>query len=194
MQPIAEHVHWMFAAGFLILGLLLVTEMVVGTEVWRARAWRAYLWPGLMFFLGLMLWPVMTFYTNSAIHMIAHGSWAQTMMLAGAAQLGLVSGRLRHRAWELTLPLALLVSGTAVLVHEQNSWLFARAAFLHHAEGWVAITAGVIQLARVWRPRALVVQGGFAVTLLTIAVLLYADRDLAPIFGHLSRLAGVPHR
>ena len=97
IQPPAEMVHWMFAAGFLLLALLLAAEGVVGQEVWRTRAWRAYLWPGLLFFLGLMLWPVMTFFTNSAIHMIAHGSWAQTMMLAGAAQLGLVSGKLRSR-------------------------------------------------------------------------------------------------
>ena len=131
IQPQAEFVHWMFAAGFVLLGLFLLAEAIVGPEVWRATAWRAYLWPGLLFFLGLMLVPVMTFYTNSAIHMIAHGSWAQTMMLAGAAQLGLVSGKLRHRAWELTLPLALYVSGAAVLLHEQSPWLFSRAAFLH---------------------------------------------------------------
>jgi hypothetical protein len=27
-----------------------------------------------------------------------------------------------------------------------------------------------------------------------LAVFLYCDRDLAPIFGHLSPLAGTPHR
>jgi len=27
-----------------------------------------------------------------------------------------------------------------------------------------------------------------------LAVFLYADRDVAPIFGHLSPLAGEPHR
>ena len=49
MQPPAEFVHWMFATGFLLLGLCLLAETVVGTEVWRRRAWRAYLWPGLAF-------------------------------------------------------------------------------------------------------------------------------------------------
>jgi hypothetical protein len=28
----------------------------------------------------------------------------------------------------------------------------------------------------------------------TLAVMLYCDRDVAPIFGHLSQFAGVPHR
>ena len=31
----------------------------------------------------------MTFYTNSAIHMVAHGAWAQALMVMGAAELGL---------------------------------------------------------------------------------------------------------
>lgn len=194
MEPQAEQVHWLFATGFLLLALLVVTEELVGRDVWRARAWRKYLWPGLLFFIGLMLFPVMTFYTNSAIHMIAHGSWAETIMLAGAAQLGLVSGRLRHRLWELTLPAAWFVSGAAVLIHEQSDWLFARAAFLHHVEGWVGLAAGVTQLIRVWRPRSTVAQGALAVAFVAIAVLLWADRDVAPIFGHLSDLAGVQHR
>jgi hypothetical protein len=36
--------------------------------------------------------------------------------------------------------------------------------------------------------------GGFALTFVTTAVLLYCDRDLAPIFGHLAQTAGAPHR
>ena len=37
MQPPAEHVHWMFATGFLLLGLFLLAEAIVGEEVWRRR-------------------------------------------------------------------------------------------------------------------------------------------------------------
>ena len=33
-----------------------------------------------------------------------------------------------------------------------------------------------------------------ATTVLVVAVMLFSDRDIAPIFGHLSQLAGVPHR
>src|SRR4029077_4898350 len=59
MQPPSEHVHWMFATGFLFLALCLVARAIVGPEVWDRRRWRAYLWPGLVFFMGLMMWPVM---------------------------------------------------------------------------------------------------------------------------------------
>jgi hypothetical protein len=169
MEPPAEHVHWLFATGFLFLGLLLLARAIVGDEVWRLRAWRAYLWPSLLFALGVLMWPVMVFFTNSTIHMIAHGAWAQTMMLAGAAELGLVRGKLHHRAWRLALPLALAVSGAALLVHEQNGWLFARAAFLHHTLGWTALVGSIFPLVAILRPRS-------------------------PIFGHLSPLAGEPHR
>src|SRR2546429_8936744 len=135
MQPRAEFVHWMFAGGILTLGLCLVARAVVGEEIWDRRPWRAYLWPGLTFLMGVLMWPVMTFFTNSTIHMVAHGSWAQVMMLAGAAHLGLARGKLKSDLWRLTMPLALVVPGTAFLVHEQNGWVFARSAFVPPAAG-----------------------------------------------------------
>jgi len=194
MEPRAEFVHWMFATGFLLLGLCLLAEAIVGTEVWRRRAWRAYLWPGLLFTMGVLMWPVMVFFTNSAIHMLAHGSWAEVLMLAGAAELGLVRGKLHSRYWRLTMPLAFVLSATALLVHEQNGWFFARAAFLHHALGWTLIAAAVFPLLGVFRPRSILLNSGFALTFVVVALLLFCDRDVAPIFGHLSSVAGTPHR
>jgi hypothetical protein len=194
VQPPAEMVHWLFATGFVFLGLSMLGEALVGTEVWRMRRWRAYLWPGLVFGLGVLMWPVMAFFTNSAIHMYAHGSWAEVMMLAGAAELGLVSGRLRSRWWKLAMPLAFVVGGTALIVHEQNHWLFARSAFLHHLLGWTMILASVFPLGAVFRPRSWVFQSGLGLTLVVVAVMLYCDRDVAAVFGHLSPLAGPPHR
>lgn len=190
MEPPAEIVHWLFGTGFVFLGLCLLAETIVGREVWRRRSWRAYLWPSVFFLMGIFMWPVMVFYTSSAIHMLAHGVWAQAMMVAGAAQLGLVRGKLRSRIWELTLPLAFVVSGGAFLLHEQNPWLFSRAAFLHHALGWTALVGALIVAARVVRPRSPAFNAGFALIFLGFAVLLYCDRNVAPIFGHLSPLAG----
>jgi hypothetical protein len=194
MQPPAEHVHWLFATGFLILGLCLLGEAIVGPEVWRMRAWRAYLWPGIAFTLGVLMFPVMTFFTNSTIHMLAHGAWAQALMFAGAAELGLVRGKLTSPWWRLAMTFAFVVSGTAFLVHEQNAWFFQRSSFLHHLMGWTLVIGAAVPLARCVRPRSTAFGGAFAVTFLLIAVMLYCDRDLAPIFGHLSPLAGVQHR
>jgi hypothetical protein len=137
---------------------------------------------------------VMVFYTNSAIHMLAHGAWAQAMMFAGAAELGLVRGKLTNPAWRLATVTGFLVSGAAILIHEQNGWLFARAAFLHHAIGWTVIAGALFPLARVLRPRSSAVQTGFALIFVVLAVFLFSDRDSAPIFGHMSPVAGVPHR
>jgi hypothetical protein len=194
MLPPAEFVHWMFATGFLLLGMCLLAQAIVGDEVWRKRAWRAYLWPGLAFLLGLLMWPVMVFFTNSTVHMLAHGSWAESMMLAGGAELGLVRGKLRSRYWRLTMPLAFLVSGSAILIHEQNGWFFARSAFLHHAIGWMVVTCAIFPLVSVFRPREAVWRTGFALTFVALGVLLYCDRDVAPIFGHISSQVGTPHR
>jgi hypothetical protein len=136
----------------------------------------------------------MTFFTNSAIHMIAHGAWAQALMIAGAAELGLVRGKLHSRWWRLATPVGILVSGAAFLVHEQNSWYFARSAFLHHLIGWTLVMGSVVPLGRALRPRSTAFQSGFALLFVALAVMLYCDRDLAPVFGHLSPLAGPPHR
>ncbi|HEV2593501.1 MAG TPA: hypothetical protein VGU02_16580 [Gaiellaceae bacterium] len=194
MEPPAEMIHWLFAMLLLVLGLCLLSEAIVGREVWQARPWRKYLWPGLAFGMGIVMWPVMTFFTNSAIHMYAHGSWAEVLMLAGGAELGLVRGRLKSRWWRLTMPLAFVVTGTAFIVHEQNAWYFARSAFLHHLLGWTFLVAAVIPLGMTFRPRSMTLQSAFALTFVVLAAMLFCDRDLAPVFGHLSPLAGVPHR
>jgi hypothetical protein len=194
MQPKAEMVHWLFASGLVVLGLILATEAIVGEEVWRQRRWRIYLWPGIAFALGILMWPVMTFFTNSAIHMIAHGSWAQALMVMGGAELGLAKGKLHSHWWRLAAPVGIAVSGIAFLVHEQNAWFFARAAFLHHLIGWTLIGASIFPLLLVFQPRSQLARGGFALTVLAIAAMLFCDRDIAPIFGHLSPLAGPPQR
>jgi hypothetical protein len=193
MQPPAEHVHWMFATGFLTLGLCLLAEAIVGEAAWRRRMWRAHLWPSLAFAMGLLMWPVMVFFTNSTIHMLAHGSWAQVMMLAGAAHLALLRGKLSSRWWELTMPLALVVSGAAFLIHEQNGWLFSRSAFVHHVGGWTAIVGAVFPLGKTFRPRFAPFGAGYALTFIVLAVVLFTARDAAPIFGHFDA-GGLPHR
>jgi hypothetical protein len=194
MLPKAEFVHWWFATGFLIIGLLLLAEALVGEEVWRKRPWRAYLWPSFAFLMGVLMWPVMVFFTSSTIHMLAHGSWAQVMMLAGAAELGLVRGKLRSPYWRLCTALAFAVSGAAFLIHEQNGWFYARSAFLHHVLGWTLVAGASFPLIRSFRPRAVAPQAAFALVFVVVAVSLYCDRDTAAIFGHLSSLAGAPHR
>ena len=194
LLPEAEMVHWWFASGFLLLGLLLLAEGIVGREVWARRRWRLYLWPGLIFLMGVLLWPVMALYTNSTIHMIAHGSWAQALMLAGGAELGVVHGKLHSQYWRLCMAFAMAVSGGALLAHEQQHWLFARAAFLHHALGWTVLLGAIFPLVQAFRPRSLAAAMGFATTVIVVSVMLFCDRDVAPVFGHLSQLAGVPHR
>jgi hypothetical protein len=194
VQPPAEHVHWLFATGFLSLGLCLLAEAVVGTEVWRRRAWRAYLWPGLAFALGLCLWPVMVFFTSSTLHMLAHGAWAEVLMFAGAVELALARGKLQSSWWRLAMTAAFVVSGSAFLVHEQNPWLFQRSSFLHHLLGWTLLLTAVFPLARCLRPRSQALAAGFALTFVVLAVALYCDRDVAPVFGHISPLAGAPRR
>jgi hypothetical protein len=194
MQPRAEMVHWVFASGVLVLGLIMVAQAIAGPTVWAKRRWRVYLWPGIAFGLGVLMWPVMTFYTNSAIHMVAHSVWAQALMVMGAAELGLARGKLSSRWWRLAAPIGIAFSGVAFLVHEQNPWFFSRSAFLHHLLGWTLIGVALFPLGLAYRPRSAFFRYGFGVFVIAIAVMLLCDRDVSSIFGHLSPLAGPPHR
>ena len=190
MLPQAEIAHWLFAAGFLFLGLVLLAEAIVGQEIFRRRIWRACLWPSLALLAGAWLWVIAIFSTFSTLHLLAHAVWAQAATAAGAVQLAVVLGRLRSSYWSLVTAGALLVSGASFLVHEQNGWLFARSAFLHHLIGWTLLVSAIIPIGAAIRPRRAVWAYGFAATWVAIAVMLFADRDIAPIFGHLSDLAG----
>lgn len=190
MTPPAENVHWLFATAILAFGLCLLARAIVGEEIWNGSSWRRYLLPTVLFGIGAAMWAVTVFFTNSVIHMIAHATWAELVMLAGVAQLGLAAGRLTSRWWNLAVPIAVAVSGAAFVIHEQNPWLFMRSSFLHHLIGWTLIVGSLIPLAHVLRPRSTALSAAFASLAIAVAVMLYADRDLAPIFGHLSPLAG----
>jgi hypothetical protein len=115
-------------------------------------------------------------------------------MFAGAAELALVRGKVSNPAWRLATVAGFVVSGSAILIHEQNGWLFARAAFLHHIIGWTVLIGAVFPLARVLRPRSAAFQTGFALIFVLVSIFLFSDRDTAPIFGHISPAAGTPHR
>lgn len=191
-MPPAENVHWLFATAILLFGLCLLARALVGEELWNRSTWRRYLLPAVLLGIGAAMWPVTVFFTNSAIHMLAHATWAQLAMLAGIAQLGLAAGRLGSRWWNLAVPVAVAVSGAAFVIHEQNPWLFMRSAFLHHLIGWTLIVGALLPLALVFRPRSTALSTAFAGLAIALAVMLYADRDLAPIFGQLSPLAEAP--
>jgi hypothetical protein len=182
--PKAEIAHWLAASVALLLGLILLAEVIVGPEVFGRRRWRAYLWPFVALVGGLGLWVVAIFSTFSTMHLVAHAIWAESAMIAGAVQLAVVRGKLTSPRWSLVTAAALFISGAAFLVHEQNSWLFSRSAFLHHTIGWSLVVASLFPLGAAFRPRRAVWSTGFALTFVILAVMLYSDRDAAPIFGH----------
>ena len=182
MIPRPETAHWIAAAVSLLIGLLLVSEAIVGTEVFRRRAWRAYLFPAVVVASTVGLWVITVFSTFSTMHLLAHAVWAQVALVAGAVELALVRGKLRSPNWSLVPAFALLASGFAFLVHEPNTWLYSRSAFL--------VLFSIFPLGQALRPRQLVWRAGFALTFVLLAVLLFADRDAAPIFGRFGAGAG----
>ena len=189
MVPRPEIAHWLAASFALLLGLILLAEVIVGTTVFRRRPWRAYLWPSLALGSGVGLWVITIFSTFSTMHLLAHAVWAEAAMVAGAVQLAVVRGKLFSPYWSLVTAAALLISGAAFLIHEQNPLLYSRSAFLHYALGWTCLVGALFPLGQALRPRRLVWGAGFALTWVVLAVLLFSDRDAAPIFGHFGEVA-----
>ena len=185
MVPRPEIAHWVAASVALLLALILLSEVIVGPEVFRRRAWRAYLWGAVALAGGVLIWVIVIFSTFSTMHLIAHSLWAEAAMIAGAVQLAVVRGKLTSPRWSLVTSGALFFSGVSFLVHEQNGWLFSRSAFLHHTIGWTLVVAALFPLGAALRPGRIVWSTGFALTFVALAMMLYADRDTAPIFGHL---------
>jgi len=60
--------------------------------------------------------------------------------------------------------------------------------------GWTFVVGAFFPLARAFRPGSVAVRTGLALVFVVTSVFLFSDRDVAPIFGHLSPLAGAPHR
>jgi len=179
----SEHLHWLFAAAFLMLGLCLLGHAIVGDEVWNRRSFRRYLWPGLGFGMGVLLWPAVVIPTGSLLDLLAHGVWAETTMLAGAAYLALAHGKLHSTYWRLTMPLALAAGGVAFLAHTQHGWLYSRSSLVHHVAGWTLVVGAAFALAQVVWPRSLLVRAAVALTFVVLAVALFSTRDRAPVFG-----------
>ena len=189
MVPRPEIAHWLTGPSACSSGCSSCRRRSSARRVFRRRPWRAYLWPSIALGGGVMLWVIVVFSTFSAMHLLAHAVWAQAAMVVGAVQLAVVRGKLASPRWSLLTSGALFLSGVAFIVHEQNPWLFSRSAFLHHAIGWVVVVAALFPLGEALRPRAVAWRAGFALTFVVVAVLLFADRDLAPIFGRLSDTA-----
>ena len=188
MVPRPEAAHWIAGAISLLVGLLLVSEVLVGPEVFRRLRWRAYLFPAVVIASSVLLWMITIFSTFSTMHLLAHSVWAQAAMVAGAVQVAVLRGKVSSPRWSLVPAAALAACGAAFLIHEQNSWLYSRSAFLHQAIGWMLVAGALFPLGAAFRPRRAVWGTGFALTFVLLAVLLYADRDSAPIFGHFGEI------
>ena len=129
------------------------------------------------------LWVITIFSTFSTMHLLAHAVWAQVALLAGAVQLAVVRGKLGAPPGRSSPRFALLVSGVAFLVHEQNEWLYSRSAFLHHAIGWMLVVAALFPLGQALRPRQVGLAGRLRAHVRAPRGAALRRSRCAPIFG-----------
>jgi hypothetical protein len=137
MVPRPEIAHWLTASVCLLVGLLLLSEAIVGTAVFRRRLWRAYLWPSLALGGGVLLWVIVVFSTFSAMHLLAHAVWAQAAMVVGAVQLA--SSAEAHEPALVTRPASALFLSESRSSSTNKSPLFPFG--LHPTIGWIVVVA-----------------------------------------------------
>ena len=179
----SEHLHWLYAAAFLMVGLCLLANAIAGDDVWNRRALRTYSWAGLGFIMGVLLWPAVVIPMGSTSDLIAHAVWAQTTLLSGAAYLAMARRKLRRAYWRLAMPLALGAGAAAFFAHLQNGWMYSRASFVHHVCAWTLLVGALFALAQTFRPQSPVARTGVALAFVVLAVALFSTRDEAPAFG-----------
>ena len=197
MEPPSEMVHWLFGTGVLLLGLIMLAEAIVGRRgLGAAGPGGSTSGRGSPSGSASLMWPVMTFFTNSAIHMVAHGAWAQALMVMGAAELGLAQGKLheplveardadRHRRLGRRVPRARAERAGSSRARRSCTTCI----------GWTLVGRRARSRSRSSSGRARsCCSPASRSSSIALSVMLFSDRDLAPVFGHLSPLAGPPHR
>ena len=185
MVPRAESAHWLAASVALLIGLLLLAEVIVGSEVFRRRRWRAYLFPAVVVASSIGLWVVTVLSTFSTMHLVAHAVWAQAAMVAGAVELAVVRGKLRSPLWSLVpRSRSSCPASRSSCTSRTRGSTRARLSSITRSAGCSSIVA-LFPLGQALRPRQVIWRTGFALTFVLLAVLLFADRDVAPIFGRL---------
>ena len=182
--PKAEEAHWLAAAIALLIGLLLVSELIVGPEVFRKRAWRAYLFPAVVIVSSVLLWVITIFSTFSTMHLLAHAIWAQAALVAGAVELARGSGKAaRARAGRsFRRSRSSSRESRSSCTSRTRGCTRARRSSTTRSAGCSSSSRSSRSVRRSSRGR-LVWRAGFALTFVLLAVLLFADRDAAPIFG-----------
>ena len=198
MQPPAEHVHWLFATGFLLLGLCLLGEAIVGNGgVAAARRGALYLWPGLAFALG-----VLHVARDDVLHELgdpharARGVGAGADARRARPSSRSSAGKLQSRWWRLAMTAALrrLRRARSSSTSRTRGCSSARRSCTT-CSGWTLLVGAIFPLARAVRPRSQCAGDRLRARRSSSSrVMLYCDRDVAPIFGHISELAGTPHR
>jgi len=148
------------------------------------RQWRKHV-PGICFGMGVLLGTVRAFFTNwrstCTRRIVGRG-----VMLAAAPTLGLVHGRLKSQWWG-SRGARVRRHGDRVIVHEQKPVLFARSRSCTTCSGGTFSSRANLPAPVAWKPRCGCWQECFAMTIVTVAIMLFSDRDVQPpVFGHLS--------
>ncbi|MBD0315170.1 MAG: hypothetical protein ICV75_00615 [Nitrospiraceae bacterium] len=150
-----------------VAGLLL---LVIGVAEWcqtvrsSSAIWARLLLPGALGITGLFLliwsdheaWPVghltlwQTIFGGDQ-EILQHKTYGLCAFITAAVEILRRSGRLRHSAWMVPLPVFAILGGAMLFSHTHGSHPATERIALHHAiMGTLAVIAGVSRLISAW--------------------------------------------
>ncbi len=135
--------HHLFGAGFLVVGVLLIVEVLAG-GVWHRNRLRTIMWPAAVMFLGVGMIGVTAADPNDRL---IHFTIGLLMLAAGWFEYRHRMGDIPRRTADLLIVPALLAGGLEIGVfHFHGNFTGDNSGAVHALMG---ITAGAMALVRV---------------------------------------------
>ncbi len=159
MQPPAEHVHWLFATGVLLLGAAPPRR---GDR--RSRGLAPACLAGISLAVAALRDRRADVARDGPLHQFGDPHARPQRLGTDDDARGRGRARSRQRqaqeraAGDWRRRSRSRSRASAFLIHEANPWLYSRSAFVHHVCGWTLLLGALFPLGAAFKPRSLGVQ------------------------------------
>lgn len=163
--PSLPEAHWLYGAGFLILGGLLVVESLAG-GVWHRSRLRALVWPGALVALGLGV--VIVSYVDPTQRLI-HFLLGVSLTACGVFEARQRLRQIPRRSADLVVVLVLVLSGILIGPFHYQEAILSEAAQRHLLMGVTTFVLAGIRVRQSFRPTSTSLAAVFGIVFMALA-------------------------
>lgn len=163
--PSLPEAHWLYGAGFLILGGLLVVESLAG-GVWHRSRLRTLVWPGALVALGLGV--VIVSYVDPTQRLI-HFLLGVSLVACGVFEARQRLRQIPRRSADLVVVLVLLLSGILIGPFHYQGAILSDAAQRHVLMGVTTFVLAGLRVGQSFRPTSASLAAVFGIVFMALA-------------------------